>query len=87
MELYSKDTATKMDLVAVDGANGGLKAKKHYIKESKMIELSDLLYWDLVSLNHLLLNGLPLNKVLHRQTERFVLTADDASRDCREFTL
>ena len=33
--LYSNNTATKMDLVAVDGANGGFKARTQYIKESK----------------------------------------------------
>ena len=43
MGLYSKDTATKMDLVAVDGANGGLKARTQYIKESKMVEVPGLL--------------------------------------------
>lgn len=60
MGLYSKDTATKMDLVAVDGANGRLKARTQYIKESKLVEASGLLHCNLVNLDHLLLNGLTL---------------------------
>ena len=37
MGLYSKDTASKMDLLAVDDGNEGLKARKQYIKESKIV--------------------------------------------------
>ena len=37
MGLYSKNTGSKMDLVGVDGANGGLKARSQYIKESKLV--------------------------------------------------
>ena len=59
MGLYSKDTATEMDLVAVDGANGGLRAGSQYIKERKLVEVSGILNCDLVSSDHLLLNGLP----------------------------
>ena len=83
MGLYSKDTATKMDLVAVDGANGGLKARTQYIKESKMVDVPDLLHSGLVSSNCLLLNGLPLKIALNRQRGSFVLMVDDASRDCK----
>ena len=70
--LYSKDTTTKMDLVAVDGASGGLKARTQYIKESKMVEVAGLLHYDLVSSNRLLLNSLPLNIVLHRQSSNIL---------------
>ena len=83
MGLYSKDTATKMDLVAVDGANGGLKARTQYIKESKMVDVPDLLHSGLVNSNCLLLNGLPLKIALNRQRGSFVLMVDDASRDCK----
>ena len=83
MGLYSKDTATKMDLVAVDGANGGLKARTQYIKESKMVEVPGLLHCGLVNSNRLLLKGLPLKIVLNRQRDSFLLMGDDASRDCR----
>ena len=83
MRLYSKDTATKMDLVAVDGANGGLKARTQYIKESKMVDVPDLLHSGLVNSNCLLLNGLPLKIALNRQRGSFVLMVDDASRDCK----
>ena len=37
MGLYSKDTASKMDLLAVDDGNEGLKARKQYIRESKIV--------------------------------------------------
>ena len=67
MGLYSKDTEIKMDLVAEDGANSGLKARSQYIKESKLLEVSGLLHCDLVNLDGLLLNGLPLKIVLHQQ--------------------
>ena len=83
MGLYNKDTAMKMDLMAVDGANGGLKARSQYVKESKLVEVSGLLHCDLLISDRLLLNGLPLKGVLHRQRDSFVLMADDASRDCR----
>ena len=83
MGLYSKDTAKKMDLVAVDGANGKLKARSQYIKESKWVEKSGLLHCNLVSSDRFLLNGLSLKIVLHRQKDSFVLMTDDASRDCR----
>ena len=83
MGLYSKDTASNMELVAVDGANSGLKARTEYIKESKTVEVSALLHCDLINLDHLLLNGLPFKIVVHRQRDSFVLMADDASRDCR----
>ena len=82
MGLYSKDTATKMDLVAVDGSNGGLKARIQYIKESKLVEVSGLIQCDLVNSDRLLLNSLFLKKVLYRQRDSFTLMADDASRDC-----
>ena len=81
MGLYSKDIGTK--LVTVDGAIGGLKSKTQYIKESKLIEVSSLLHCDLVSSDHLLLNGLPLKIAFYRQRGSFVLMADDASRDGR----
>ena len=54
MGLYSKSTALKMDLVAVDGANSGLKARTQYIKENKIVELSGLLHCNLVSSDRLL---------------------------------
>ena len=87
MGLFGKDTATKMELVAVDGANGGLIARTQNIKERKLVEVSGLLHCDLVNLDHLLLNGLPFMIVLHRKRHSFVLTADDASRDSRFFAL
>ena len=80
MELY---IVTKMDLVAVDGANGGLKARSQYIKENKLVKVSGLLHGDLVNSDCLLLNGLPLKIVLYRQRDIFILMADDASKDCR----
>ena len=83
MGLYSKNTATKTDLLAVDGANGGLKARTQYMKERKIVEVSGLLHCSLSNLNSLLLNDLPLKTVFHRERHSFVLTADDASRDCR----
>ena len=83
MGLYNKDAASKMDLVAVDCANGGLKVRSEYIKEIKLVEVSGLLHCDLVNLDRLLLNGLALKIVLHRQRDSFVLMADDTSRDCR----
>ena len=83
MGLYSKGTASNMELVAVDGANSGLKARTEYIKESKTVEVSALLHCDLINLDHLLLNGLPFKIVVHRQRDSFVLMADYASRDCR----
>ena len=81
MGVYSKDTAKIMDLLAVDGANGGLKARSQYIKESKLVEVSGLLDCDLVNSDSLLFNGLSLKIVLHRQRDSFVLMADNASRD------
>ena len=83
MGLYSKDTASKMDLLTVDDGNDGLKARTQYIKESKIVEVSGLLHCDLVNSDRLLLNGLPLQVVLHQQRDSFVLMADDASKDCR----
>ena len=70
MGLYSEGTASKMNLMAVDNGNDGLKARTQYIKEGKMVEVSGLLHYDLVSLDCLLLNGLPLKIVLHPPTER-----------------
>ena len=81
MGVYSKDTAKIMDLLAVDGANSGLKARSQYIKESKLVEVSGLLDCDLVNSDGLLFNGLSLKIVLHRQRDSFVLMADNASRD------
>ena len=83
MVLYSKDTATKMDLVAVDGANSGCKARSQYIIESKSVDVPSVLPCDLISSDRLLLNGLLLKIVLNRPRDSFVLIADDASRDCR----
>ena len=83
MGLYSKDTATEMDLVVVGGANGRLKARSQYTKKSKMVEAFGLLYCNLISSDRLLLIDLPLKIVLHRQRDSFVLMLDDASRDCR----
>ena len=72
-----------MGLATVDGANSGLKARTQYIKESKLVEVSGLLYYDLVNSDRLILSGLPLKIVLHRQRDSFVLMADNTSRDCR----
>ena len=80
MRLYSKDTVMKLDLVAVSGVN---KARTQCIKESKIVEKSSLLHCDFVNSDCLLLNGLLLKTVLHRQRDSSVLMADDASRDCR----
>ena len=60
MGIESYDTATKIGLVVVDDANGGLKARTHYIKERKLVEVSGLLQYDLVNSNYFLLNGLLL---------------------------
>ena len=70
MGLYSKDTATKMDLVAVDGANSKLKARTQYIKESKLVEVSCLLHCNLFNSDRLLLKGHPLKIILQRQRDR-----------------
>ena len=51
MGLYSKETATNMDLVTVDGANGGLKARTQYIEERKLAEMSVLLHCDVINLD------------------------------------
>ena len=80
MGIYSKDTATKIDLVTVDGADGGIKARTQYIKEIKLLEVSGLLHCDLVNSDRLLLNSLTLKIVLHRQRDSSVLMVDDASR-------
>ena len=72
-----------MDLMAVNGANGGLKARSKYIKRSKLVEVFGPLHYDLVNSNCLLLNGLPLKTGLHGQTDSLVLMADNPSRDCR----
>ena len=68
MGLYSKDTATKLDLVAVDGANGRIKARTHYIKERKLVEVSGLLHCDLDYSDWAFLNGLPLKYFTDRDT-------------------
>ena len=66
MGLYGKDAATKTHLVTVDGANGGLKARTQYIKESKLVvQVSGLLHCRLINSDHFLFNGLPLKIVLH----------------------
>ena len=71
MGLYSKDIASKMDLLTVDDGNDGLKARAQYIKESKIVEGSGLLHCNLVSSGRLLLNGLPLKIVLHHRETVF----------------
>ena len=58
MGLYSKDTGTKIYLVEVDGANAGLKVRRQYIKESKLVEVSGMLRCGLVISDCLLLNSL-----------------------------
>ena len=57
MGLYCKDKAKEMDLVAVDGANVGLKVRTQYIKERKFIEVSGPLHCDLVNSDRLHLNA------------------------------
>ena len=81
--LYSKDTASKMDMLTVDDGSDGLKARTKYFKQSKIVEVSGLLHCNLIHSDRLLLNSLPLKIVLHRQRDSFVSIADDASRDCR----
>ena len=49
-----------MDLVAVDGTKSVLKARTQYTKEKKFLEVSCLLHCDLVNLDRLLFNGIPL---------------------------
>ena len=86
MVCYGKDTATKMELMAVDGANGGLKARAQCVKERELAKMSGPLHCNLVSLDRLLLTGLPSKIVYHQQRERFVLMADDEA-EIVEFTL
>lgn len=69
--------------MAVNGANGGLKARSKYIKGSKLVEVFGPLHYDLVNSNCLHLNGLPLKTGLHGQRDSLVLMADDPSIDCR----
>lgn len=45
--LCSKDTARKMDLVAVNDANDRPKARIQYIKEDKLVEVSGLFHYHL----------------------------------------
>ena len=50
----------EMDLMAVDGTKSVLKARTQYTKEKKLVEVSCLLHCDLVILDRVLLNGIPL---------------------------
>ena len=76
--LYGKGTVSKMDLMTLDDGNDGLKARTQYIKERELVEVSGLLHCDVVSLNCLLLNNLPLK--IERKSESFVLMTDGAGR-------
>ena len=63
-----------MDLMAVDGTKSVLKARTQYTKEKKLVEVSCLLHCDLVILDRLLLNGIPLTKCFtNRETVLFLL--------------
>ena len=87
MGLYSKDTATKMDLVAgwqsmvLTVGSKQVHQRKQIGKSVWSIALQSppfrLPFW----------NGLPLKIVLHQHTGSFVLMTDDASRDCRVRTI
>ena len=67
-----------MDLMTLDDGNDGLKTRTQYIKERELVEVSGLSHCDVINLNCLLLNNLPLK--MEWKSESFVLMTDGASR-------
>ncbi|XP_066911110.1 uncharacterized protein F54H12.2-like [Clytia hemisphaerica] len=75
MGLFSKDTAGELDETDPAKDNEGLKTRASYTNESKTIELIGRLHTDLCNQGRLLLNGLPLRLVFHRNNDQFSIMA------------
>ncbi|XP_066930140.1 uncharacterized protein F54H12.2-like [Clytia hemisphaerica] len=72
MGLYFKDPAGKLEDVTIDG-NNAVKQKFDIFKGSKIVELSGQLHCDLFNQGRLMLNGVSLRIILHRNRSPFSL--------------
>jgi len=76
MGLYLKDLSGKLDQVDVQ-QNPTFSKRVNNFKESKIVEVSGKVHCDLFNQGRLLLNGLPLKLVLHRNRSTFMLMTDN----------
>ena len=72
MGLYFKDPAGKLEDVTEAG-NSAVKQKFDFFKGSKIVELSGQLHCDLFNQGRLMLNGVSLRIILHRNRSPFSL--------------
>ena len=79
MGLYSKDTETKMDLLAVPSVNSCLKARTQYIKESSTSVWSIALQSRTFGLSFF--KWSPLKNSTSLTEKQFCI--EDVGRDCR----
>ena len=79
MGLYSKDTAGHMDETDPDKDNVGLQTRYAYTSESKVVELSGRIHSDIFNQGRVILNGLSVKIVFHRNKESFLFMADGAT--------
>ncbi|XP_066933772.1 uncharacterized protein F54H12.2-like [Clytia hemisphaerica] len=73
MGLFSPDTAGHLDETDPGKDNSGLKERSDYTKESKPTELIGRLHTDLCNQGRLIINGLPIKFVFHRNKDAFSL--------------
>ena len=74
MGMYTKDEATKLDETDPNN-NTGLLERYNYFQESKIVEICTRIHSDIFHQGRLLMNGLPIKIVLHRNKHPFMLMA------------
>jgi hypothetical protein len=79
MGLFAKDTTEHMDEADPTKGNEGLAERFTYCEKSKQFELSGKIHADIFNQGRLLINGLPLKLVMHRNKDAFVLMAAGAN--------
>ena len=78
MAMYTKDQAGRLD--DVDPArNSGLSERFEHFKGSRTVEIYGRIHSDLFYQGRLILNGLPLKIVMHRNKSTFALLAASGS--------
>ena len=78
MAMYTKDQAGRLD--DVDPArNSGLSERFEHFKGSRTVEIYGRIHSDLFNQGRLILNGLPLKIVMHRNKSTFALLAASGS--------
>ncbi|XP_066926314.1 uncharacterized protein F54H12.2-like [Clytia hemisphaerica] len=77
MGLYTKDVASKLEVVKTGSGNKGLDERNAYTVNSQIVTIYGRPHIDLAHQGKLIVNGLPIEITLRRQKDTFSLLSSD----------